>query len=108
LAKSLAGDTTLAAMLTDTVAIATPATAMTATTMRITPEVRSGSAIFGGASGEVRYPSSTTGSNRSLIGTPWRIFALALVMMTPIAANAIIVVGSPSACPLICSRWLRP
>src|SRR2546427_9472468 len=36
------------------------------------------------------------------------MIAVALVISTPIAANTNIVVGSATACPTICSRWLRP
>src|SRR5215471_5429385 len=36
------------------------------------------------------------------------MMAVALVIMTPIAANTDIVVGSATAWPTICSRWLLP
>ena len=36
------------------------------------------------------------------------MIAVALVMITPIAANSDIVVGSATTWPMICSRWLRP
>ena len=36
------------------------------------------------------------------------MIAVALVIITPIAANTDIVVGSATTCPMICSRWLRP
>src|SRR2546425_12366515 len=36
------------------------------------------------------------------------MIAVALVISTPIAANTNIVVGNATACPTICSRWLRP
>ena len=32
---------------------------------------------------------------------------VALVTATPMNANIVIVVGSPSACPSTCDRWLR-
>ena len=36
------------------------------------------------------------------------MIAVALVIITPIAANSDIVVGSATTWPMICSRWLRP
>ena len=36
------------------------------------------------------------------------MIAVALVIITPIAANTNIVVGSATTWPMICSRWLRP
>ena len=36
------------------------------------------------------------------------MIAVALVIITPMAANRHIVVGSATTCPTICSRWLRP
>ena len=36
------------------------------------------------------------------------MIAVALVISTPIAANTNIVVGSATAWPMTCSRWLRP
>ena len=36
------------------------------------------------------------------------MIAVALVIITPIAANTDIVVGSATTWPIICSRWLRP
>jgi len=36
------------------------------------------------------------------------MMAVALVIITPIAANTDIVVGRAMTCPTICSRWLRP
>ena len=74
-AKSFAGETTFAAMLTASVATTTENIA-TATT-----------------SGFVNFPTSLTGSQ---IASP-KMIALALVMRTPIAANANIVVGSATA-----------
>ena len=32
---------------------------------------------------------------------------VALVTATQMKANAVIVAGSPSACPMTCERWLR-
>src|SRR5439155_16980441 len=72
LAKSLAGDTTLAAMLTATVATTT-VNIETATT-----------------TGDVNRPTSCTGSQ---IASP-KMMAVALVIITPIAANSDMVVGS--------------
>ena len=86
LAKSLAGETTLAAMLTDSVATTT--VNMQTATM----------------TGCVNCPTSCTGSQ---IVLP-KMMAEADVMMTPIAAKTTIVVGSATVCPIICSRWLRP
>ena len=36
------------------------------------------------------------------------MMAVALVIITPIAANSDIVVGSATTWPITCSRWLRP
>src|SRR6266540_7090116 len=36
------------------------------------------------------------------------MIAVALVIITPIAANSDIVVGNATTWPTICSRWLRP
>ena len=36
------------------------------------------------------------------------MITVALVMITPIAANTVIVVGSATIWPTTCSRWLRP
>ena len=36
------------------------------------------------------------------------MMTVALVIITPIAANTDIVVGSATTCPTIYSRWLRP
>ena len=36
------------------------------------------------------------------------MMAVALVIITPIAANTDMVVGSATTWPTICSRWLRP
>lgn len=55
-------------------------------------------------SGFVNFPTSLTGSQ---IASP-KMMALALVMRTPIAANANIVVGSATTCPTTCSFWLLP
>ena len=46
--------------------------------------------------------TSTTGSQ---IGSP-KITIVALVTATPMNANAVIVVGRPSAWPSTCERWL--
>src|SRR5262245_50534653 len=85
-AKSFAGDTTLAAMFTASVAITTENIAKPTT------------------SGLVKWPTSLTGSQ---MGSPYRI-ALALVISTPMAANRNIVVGSATLRPTTCSFWLRP
>src|SRR5262249_15938533 len=86
LAKSLAGDTTLAAMFTDSVAITT---------------VNMDIATIQGC---WNLPTSTTGSHMD-----WpKIIGLADVIMTPMAANTVMVVGNATTWPTICSRWLRP
>src|SRR5450755_2255629 len=77
LAKSFAGETTLAAMFTASVATTT-VNIETATT-----------------TGWENFPTSTTGSQ---IGFP-KMITVALVMRTPIAAKRDIVVGSATACP---------
>ena len=46
---------------------------------------------------------STTGSQ---IASP-KMTIVALVTATPMNANAVIVVGRPSAWPSACDRWLR-
>src|SRR6478672_2244364 len=77
LAKSLAGDTTLAAMLTDSVATTTVNIAM-ATTI-----------------GWRNSPTSKTGSQMALP----KMIVVAEVIMTPMAANTVIVVGSATTWP---------
>src|SRR5919106_4426705 len=84
-AKSFAGETTFAAMLTATVAT---------TTVNI--EIAT-------ITGDVNLPTSCTGSQ---MACP-KMIVVALVIMTPIAANTNIVVGSATTCPTTCSRWLR-
>ncbi len=85
-AKSFAGETTLAAMLTATVATTTVNIAMATT------------------SGDVKRPTSFTGSQ---IASP-KMITVALVMSTPMAAKTDMVVGRATTWPIICSRWLRP
>jgi hypothetical protein len=85
-AKSFAGETTLAAMFTDTVATTTVNIERATTT------------------GDVKRPTSFTGSQ---IASP-KMMTVALVMSTPMAANKDIVVGRATIWPTICSRWLRP
>ena len=36
------------------------------------------------------------------------MMTVALVMITPMAANTVIVVGRATTWPRVCSRWLRP
>src|ERR1044071_10375485 len=79
LAKSLAGDTTLAAMLTDSVATTT-VNIDTATT-----------------SGWLNWPTNCTGSQMVLP----KITVEAAGMITPIAAKTTIVVGSATVCPRV-------
>src|SRR5262249_47319460 len=86
LAKSLAGDTTFAAMLTAIVATTTVNIEMA---MMI---------------GDENLPTSCTGSQ---IAWP-KMIEVALVIITPIAAKSDIVVGSATTWPTICSRWLLP
>src|SRR6266540_4950919 len=86
LAKSLAGETTFAAMLTASVAT-------TAVNMEIAT-----------TTGALNCATSWTGSQ---IARP-KMITVALVIKTPIAAKIDIVVGSATTWPTICSRWLRP
>ena len=83
LEKSFDGDTTLAAMLVESCAASTISVAKTITPVPPTRVI------------------STTGSQ---MGSP-KIPMVALVTATPMKANAVIVVGSPSACPSIWDRW---
>ena len=78
LAKSLAGDTTLAAMLTDSVAMTTV-------------NIETNTII-----GFLNSPISSTGSHITLL----KMIVVADVMMTPIAAKTVIVVGSATTCPI--------
>src|SRR4030095_6351122 len=92
LAKSLAGLTTLAAMLTDTVATPTPSSDTSATTARGAAGAMSGAVSPGGGVAEVSWARMNTGSQSLLGSTPRRIAWQALVMSTPMAENATIVV----------------
>ena len=85
LEKSLAGETTFAAMLV----VSCAASTTSAPTM-----------ITGGL--PIRA-ISTTGSQ---IASP-KTTIVALVTATPMNANSVIVVGSPIAWPSTCERWLR-
>ena len=85
LEKSLAGDTTLAAMLVVSCASSTTSA----------PKMMTG--------GLPMRAMSTTGSQ---IASP-KITIVALVTATPMNANAVIVAGRPSAWPSACERWLR-
>src|SRR4051812_33559782 len=91
-AKSLAGLTTLAAMFTEMVATATPSSAMIEISPRENEDAISGSARPGGAVSLVRNDRITTGSHSLPTSTPVRMACAALVIMTPMALNAIIVV----------------
>src|SRR4026209_753343 len=93
LAKSLAGDTTLAAMLTDTVAMRTPTPARIATITRVPDDAMSGSWSPGGGVDDVSCARMYTGSKSFLISTPVMIALDALVMTTPMAEKRIMVVG---------------
>ncbi len=108
LAKSLAGLTTLAAMLTEMVAMPTPSSATTATTSRVVVEAISGASRPAGGCDEVSCARMKTGSHSALTSAPLRIELAAEVMTTPMAEKASMVVGRPSVCPSICSRWPRP
>src|SRR2546429_4177072 len=90
LAKSFAGDTTFAAMLTDSVATTTVNMEMATTT------------------GALNCPTSLTGSHRSLIGRSREMATAAEVMITPIPAETHIVVGRATARPVDCSPWVGP
>ena len=108
LLKSLAGLTTLAAMLTDMVAIITPSNAKIAIITRVTWDYINGSVNPGGGISDVNYDNMYTGSQSLDISTPGIITLEALVTITPMAENATIVVGSPNVYPSICSLWLFP
>ena len=83
--KSFDGETTLAAMFVVSCAASTITAAMMIT---IAPPIR----VMSTTGSQIGSPNSTT---------------VALVTATPMNANAVIVVGSPSACPSACDRWLR-
>ncbi len=76
--------------------------------MRTADEAMSGASSPGGGVDDVSWDRMKTGSNSCSIGTPVRIAFDALVMITPMAENRIIVVGRPIVWPSICSRWPRP
>ena len=93
LAKSFAGETTLAAMLTASVATTT-VNIETATTHTCE-----------------NCPTSFIGSQSCAFwsaGRPEYIANAAEVIMTLIAAKTVMVVGSAIVWPMTCSRWLRP
>src|SRR5512146_1517628 len=85
-AKSFAGDTTFAAMLTASVATTTV-------------NIATATIAF-----DENVPPSAIGSQ---IGAP-KIFEVAEVIVIPIAANTVIVVGSAMVWPIACSRCDRP
>src|SRR6266852_4300835 len=99
LAKSFAGLTTFAAILTERVAIPTPSREIAATTPRTAAEAISGSACPGGGVAEVSWERMKTGSQRRLGSAPRKIACEALVITTPIAEKMTIVVGKPSTWP---------
>src|SRR5690606_34843481 len=90
LAKSFAGETTFAAMLTDRVATTT-VNIETATT-----------------TGCENCPTSFTGSQASAGSICGKTTIAADVIKIPMAAKTVIVVGNATTCPTACSRWLRP
>src|SRR4029079_8412200 len=90
LAKSFAGETTFAAMLTARVATTT-VNIETATT-----------------NGCENCPTNLTGSQRSSCFIFGNTIVAAEVMMMPIAAKIVIVVGRATVWPTTCSRWLWP
>ena len=85
-AKSFAGETTLAAMFTLSVATTTVNIAMPTT-------IRDGKRPTRSIGSQIVLPKITTD---------------ALVMTTPIAAKTVIVVGSATTCPMACSRCDLP
>ena len=90
LAKSLAGETTLAAIFTDRVATTTVNIEIATTT------------------GCENCPTSLTGSHASAGFMFGNTIKAAEVIRMPIAANNVIVVGNATTCPITCSRWLLP
>lgn len=54
------------------------------------------------SNGKWKRPSGATGSQ---IASP-NTSTVALVTKMPMKENTVIVVGSPSSCPSICTRWL--
>ncbi len=84
--KSLAGETTLAAMFTLKVATTMVNIAM-ATNARLS-----------------KWPTRSTGSQMAFP----KIIAVAEVMTTPMPANTVMVVGSATICPKACSRCECP
>src|SRR6266545_7352250 len=85
LEKSLAGDTTLAAMLVDSVAMARPTRPMATT------------------SGDENLPTRTVGSQM----TSPKMMGVALVTAAPMNENRVIVAGSPIVWPQTWSRCER-
>src|ERR1700741_3101378 len=83
--KSLAGETTLAAMLVESVA-----TDSASIEIAVTP----------------RPPTRASSVTGSQIVSPSKISGVADVTATPMNANRVIVVGRPSAWPSAWSRWL--
>ena len=96
LLKSLAELTIFAATLTEMVAIITPKRAKIATMIRVAWDDIKGSVRPGGGLSEVNYDKMNTGSHSLDISTSGIIAFDALVIITPIAENATIVVGSPN------------
>ncbi len=96
LLKSLAELTTFAATLTEIVAIITPKRAKMATMIRVALDYIKGSVKPGGGLSEVNYDNINTGSQSLFMSTSGIIAFDALVIITPIAENATIVVGSPN------------
>src|SRR5262245_27289684 len=90
LAKSLAGETTLAAMLTASVA-----------TTAVNIEIATTGTLS-------NWLTTFNGSHKSFAAICGYMTMAADVIITPIAANIVIVVGSATTCPTACSRWLRP
>src|SRR5260370_35557818 len=93
LAKSFAGLTTFAAILTERVAIPTPSREIAATTPRTAAEAISGSACPGGGVAEVSWGGMKTGAQRRPGPAPAKSAVERLGTPAPIAANRIIVVG---------------
>ncbi len=89
-AKSFAGETTFAAMFTESVA-------MTIVNIEIATTI-----------GCENCPTSFTGSQSSSVFACGKTTTAADVIKIPIAAKMTIVVGSATVCPTTCSRWLFP
>src|SRR5260370_23932745 len=92
LAKSFAGLTTFAAILTERVAIPTPSREIAATTPRTAAEAISGSACPGGGVAVVGWERMKNAAQMPLGSAPCRIVFEARVLSTPASERVTVVV----------------